>query len=44
MKIIRHRLAKLDKNPYIDRDYFERWKVMEHYRKKQISYSKSSLI
>jgi len=43
MKIIRHRLAKLDKNPYIDRDYFERWKVMEHLRKKRISYSKSSL-
>jgi RNA-directed DNA polymerase len=43
MKIIRHRLAKLDKNPYIDRDYFERWKVMEYYRKKRISSSKSSL-
>ncbi len=43
MKIIRQRLAKLDKNPYIDRDYFERWKVMEYYRKKRITNSKSAL-
>ena len=42
-KIIRQRLAKLDKNPYIDRDYFERWKVMEYYRKKQLTNSKSVL-
>ena len=43
MKIIRQRLAKLDKNPYIDREYFERWKVMEYYRKKRITDSKSVL-
>ena len=42
-EIIRQRLAKLDKNPYIDREYFERWKVMEHYRKKRITNSKSVL-
>ena len=36
-KIVRHRLAKLDKNPYIDREYFEEWKVMEYHRKKRPS-------
>jgi len=36
-RIVRQRLAKLDKNPYIDKDYFEQWKVMEYYRKKRIT-------
>ena len=35
-KIVRHRHAKLDKNPYIDKEYFERWKVMEYHRKNRI--------
>jgi len=42
-KIIRHKLAKLDKNPYIDRDYFEQWKIKEFYRKKSIKNSASVL-
>ena len=42
-KIVRHRLAKIDKNPYIDRDYFEQWRVMEYYRKKRITNSSSVL-
>ncbi|GAB6286134.1 MAG: group II intron reverse transcriptase/maturase [Methanoregula sp.] len=42
-KIIRHRLAKLDKNPYIDRDYFEQWKIKEFYRKRSITNSASVL-
>ncbi len=33
-KIVRQRLAKLDKNPYIDRNYFEQWKRTEFHRKK----------
>jgi RNA-directed DNA polymerase len=36
-KIVRHRSAKLDKNPYIDKDYFEEWKTMEYHRKKRLS-------
>ncbi len=36
-KIVRHRLARLDKNPYIDRDYFEKWKVREYHRKKRMT-------
>jgi len=36
-KIVRHKLAKLDKNPYTDKEYFENWKTMEHHRKKRIS-------
>jgi RNA-directed DNA polymerase len=35
-KIVRHRHAKLDKNPYSDKEYFERWKVMEYHRKNRI--------
>jgi len=38
VKIVRHRLAKLDKNPFIDKDYFEKWKVRKYYRKKNITY------
>lgn len=34
-KIVRQRLAKLDKNPYIDRNYFEQWKRTEFHRKKR---------
>ena len=40
-KIVRHRLAKLHKNPYIDRKYFEHWKIMEYYWKKRITKSNS---
>ena len=40
-KIVRHRSAKLDKNPYIDKEYFEKWKVTEYYRKKRIANSLS---
>ena len=36
-KIVRHRLARLDKDPFIDNEYFEKWKVMEYHRKKRIS-------
>ena len=36
-KIVRQRLAKLHKNPYIDRNYFEQWKIMEYYRKKRLT-------
>jgi RNA-directed DNA polymerase len=36
-RIVRQRLAKLDKNPYIDKEYFEQWKVMEYCRKKRIA-------
>ena len=36
-RIVRQRLAKLDKNPYIDKEYFEQWKVIEYYRKKRIT-------
>ena len=43
VKIVRHRLAKLDKNPFIDKEYFEKWKVSEYYRKKNTTYSKSVL-
>ena len=42
-KIVRQRLAKLDKNPYIDREYFEQWKLMEYCRKKRIRTPKSVL-
>ncbi len=35
-KIVRHRHAKLDKNPYTDKEYFEHWKVMEYHRKNRI--------
>ena len=42
-KIIRHRLAKLDKNPYLDRDYFEQWKIKEFHRKRSITNSKPVL-
>ena len=40
-KIIRQRLASLHKNPFIDKNYFEQWKVMEYYRKKRITKSDS---
>ena len=40
-RIVRQRLAKLAKNPYIDKEYFEHWKVMEYYRKKRITKSSS---
>jgi len=33
-KIVRQRLAKLDKNPFLDKDYFENWRIKEYYRKK----------
>lgn len=36
-KIVRYRSAKLDKNPYIDKEYFENWKTMEYHRKKRLS-------
>jgi RNA-directed DNA polymerase len=36
-KIVRHRLAKLHKNPYIDKNYFDHWKIMEYYRKKRLT-------
>ncbi|MGV8108111.1 group II intron reverse transcriptase/maturase [Methanospirillum sp.] len=42
-KIIRQRLAKLDQNPYVDREYFERWKIMEYHRKRSMKNSKSLL-
>jgi len=41
-KIVRQLLAKLHKNPYIDRNYFEQWKIMEYYRKKRITKSNSA--
>jgi RNA-directed DNA polymerase len=34
VKIVRHRLAKLDKNPFIDKDYFEKWRVREYPERK----------
>ena len=40
-KIVRQRLASLQKNPFIDRNYFEQWKIMEYYRKKRITKSDS---
>jgi RNA-directed DNA polymerase len=40
-KIVRHRLANLHKNPFIDRKYFEQWKIMEYNRKKRIPSSNS---
>jgi RNA-directed DNA polymerase len=36
-KIVRHYLAKLHMNPYIDRKYFDHWKIMEYYRKKRLT-------
>lgn len=36
-RIVRHRLAKLDKDPFIDKDYFEHWKFTEYHRKKRLS-------
>jgi RNA-directed DNA polymerase len=42
-RIVRQRLAKLDKNPYIDKEYFEQWKVMEYCRKKRIAKPSSVL-
>lgn len=39
-KIVRHRLAKLDKNPFIDKEYFEKWKIKEYYRKKKVCESR----
>ena len=33
-KIVRQRLASLHKNPFIDKDYFEQWNIMEYNRKK----------
>jgi RNA-directed DNA polymerase len=42
-RIVRHRLAKLEKNPYIDKEYFENWKAMEYHRKKRMSNPNSIL-
>ena len=42
-KIVRHRLAKLDKNPFIDKEYFENWKIREYYRKKNTTNPNSVL-
>ncbi len=42
-KIVRQRLAKLDNNPYIDKEYFEQWKLMEYCRKKRTRTPKSVL-
>jgi len=36
-KIVRQRLASLHKNPYIDKNYFEQWKITEYHRKKRIT-------
>jgi RNA-directed DNA polymerase len=36
-KIVRQRLASLEKNPFIDKEYFEKWKFMEYHRKKRIT-------
>jgi len=33
-KIVRQRFAKLDKNPFLDKEYYENWKIQEYYRKK----------
>ena len=33
-KIVRQRFAKLDKNPFLDKEYFENWKNQEYFRKK----------
>ncbi len=40
-KIVRHRLAKLDINPYIDKEYFKQWKIKEYLRKKRLTNSSS---
>ncbi len=40
-KIVRQRLASLQKNPFIDKNYFEQWKIMEYHRKKRINISNS---
>jgi len=42
-KIVRQRLAKLDKNPFLDKEYFENWKIREYYRKKNLTNPKSIL-
>ena len=36
-RIVRQRLASLNKNPFIDKEYFEQWKLMEYHRKKRIT-------
>lgn len=36
-KIVRQRLASLNKNPFIDKEYFEQWKFIEYHRKKCIT-------
>ncbi|KKG34764.1 group II intron reverse transcriptase/maturase [Methanosarcina mazei] len=42
-KIVRQRLASLNKNPFIDKEYFEQWKFMEYHRKKRITNPNSVL-
>jgi RNA-directed DNA polymerase len=42
-KIVRQRLASLNKNPFINNKYFEQWKFMEYHRKKRITNSNSVL-
>jgi RNA-directed DNA polymerase len=42
-KIVRQRLASLNKNPFINNKYFEQWKFMEYHRKKRITHSNSVL-
>ena len=42
-RIVRQRLASLSKNPFIDKEYFEQWKLMEYHRKKRITNSSSVL-
>jgi RNA-directed DNA polymerase len=42
-KIVRQRLASLNKNPFIDKEYFEKWKFVEYYRKKRITNPNSVL-
>lgn len=42
-RIVRQRLASLNKNPFIDKEYFEQWKLMEYHRKKRITNSNSVL-
>jgi Retron-type reverse transcriptase len=42
-KIVRQRLASLNRNPFIDKKYFEQWKFMEYHRKKRITNSNSVL-
>ena len=42
-RIVRQRLASLNKNPFIDKEYFEQWKLMEYHRKKRITKSNSVL-